>query len=111
MKYHIIFNPMAQSGKSKTVLDKVCQRLEQENREYEVHQTLGRGHAMLLAEQISQFAEEIIVIGGDGTLHEVLNGIVNPKRCGLPFCLPARATIFARACISPTILTRSLPKY
>ena len=88
MKYHIIFNPMAQSGKSKTVLDKVCQRLEQENREYEVHQTLGRGHAMLLAEQISQFAEEIIVIGGDGTLHEVLNGIVNPQAVRLAL-LPA----------------------
>lgn len=83
MKYHIIFNPAAKSGKSKPILDVVCARLEQANKEYEIHETVSKGHAETVARQLGADVEEIIAIGGDGTVHEVLNGVVDPQKVRL----------------------------
>ncbi|MBQ9081662.1 MAG: diacylglycerol kinase family lipid kinase [Clostridia bacterium] len=80
MKYHIIFNPTAKSGKAKPVLDKVCKRLTQAGKEFEIHETITKGHAKGLAETLSKTVEELIIIGGDGTVHEVLNGITDPQK-------------------------------
>ena len=78
MKHHIIYNPTAKSGASRSVMEKVCARLREAGREYEVYETLYRGHARAIAESLPPDARELIVVGGDGTFHEVLNGLQNP---------------------------------
>ncbi len=83
MKYHIIYNPTAKSGKSKAAFDRVIARLQEAEKEFEVHETLFKGHAEVLASELGVGEKEIIVIGGDGTVHEVLNGIVSPESARL----------------------------
>jgi YegS/Rv2252/BmrU family lipid kinase len=81
--YHIIFNPKARSGKSGAFLEKVESRLRAENAEYIIHETLYAGHAESLAKELSQTEEVLIIVGGDGTIHEVVNGLVDPKKTSL----------------------------
>jgi YegS/Rv2252/BmrU family lipid kinase len=81
--YHIIFNPKAHSGKSGAVLEKVETRLRSEQVEYTIHETLYAGHARELANELSQTEETIIVVGGDGTLHEAVNGLADPQKTAL----------------------------
>ncbi len=75
MKYQIIFNPMARNRKSKKFLDQVCEILDREGLEYVVHPTESKGHAEKMAYELSREHKEFIVVGGDGTIHEVINGI------------------------------------
>jgi diacylglycerol kinase (ATP) len=47
-------------------------------------ETTRAGHAALLAREAdSNGVERIVVVGGDGTLHEVVNGLEPPSRCVL----------------------------
>ena len=51
------------------------------------HTTRYQGHATKLAEKISSMKDDdpiyLIVVGGDGTINEVLNGIADFDRYGL----------------------------
>ena len=75
---HLIVNKTAggKSGKkSKKTLFIVENRLKERNINYQVHATEYKGHATLLTrELIEKGANKIVVLGGDGTLHEVING-------------------------------------
>lgn len=99
MGYHIIFNPHAKNGQSRPILNKVCARLERAGKQYIVYETMYQGHAEKIAKELSEKGEEeFIVIGGDGTMHEVLNGVVDlqkarfaliPAGTGNDFCTAA----------------------
>ena len=82
--FHVICNPVA--GK-KTALNnlKTVERIFQERKmEYEVHKTCDVRDAESIARRLTENgATELIVLGGDGTLHEVLNGIQDPAVCKL----------------------------
>lgn len=90
---HLIVNPIA--GKKKTLksLEKVKDVLEKENVPFTVHKTTKVGGAIEIVHALTQPPKEgkkkspvtIVAVGGDGTLHEVLNGIadVNNVRLGV----------------------------
>ncbi len=81
---HIIVNPV--SGKKRSVKNlRVVETLLQEaNVAYEVHATTAAGDAENIARSLTERGEnDLMVLGGDGTLHEVLNGIVDPAQCRL----------------------------
>lgn len=44
--------------------------------QYEVATTEGRGHAAELARQAAQRSDVVVAVGGDGTVHEVVSGLV-----------------------------------
>ena len=79
MKYYFIINP--KSGK----IDK--SRIEKNIREacivreipYEIIYTSRKGEAKKMASQIPDEECVIFSVGGDGSLNEVLNGIVGSK--------------------------------
>lgn len=76
-----IINPIA-GGKHGKKTRKVASVLEQvlktKKVEYRFHLTTNKGHAKELTKiLISRGATDIIVVGGDGTLHEVINGFSN----------------------------------
>lgn len=78
MKYIFIVNP--ESAKvmqwNNRKYWKVC---KQEHIEYEVCYTLAQGDATRLAQSYKDEENIIYAVGGDGTLSEVLNGVVGTK--------------------------------
>ena len=73
--YHIIYNPYANRGGVKKYLDAFVGLLEQKGEPYIIHETTGEGHATLITREIiANGAKYIVIMGGDGTVHEVING-------------------------------------
>lgn len=81
MQLHFILNPNAGNGRGKKIWARFKQQI---TLKYEIHETQFAGHAQQIAEKIAQHATEqnpicLIAIGGDGTVHELLNGIAAAK--------------------------------
>lgn len=77
MELHFILNPYAGNGRGEKIWGTFEQQLQIP---FEVHMTTYAGHARDVAQIIARNANEIheiclIAIGGDGTIHEVLNGV------------------------------------
>lgn len=75
--YHFIVNIAGGSGKAKKTWDKVSSILDKNNIEYTLHKSEYAGHAKIIAKELSESFDEckLVVVGGDGTINEVLNGI------------------------------------
>lgn len=82
--YHVVFNPVAggrKALKNLAVLERIFQEREVE---YAVHESLSCGDITKIVRSLTRKGDnEIIVLGGDGTLHEALNGIEDPIACHL----------------------------
>ena len=82
--YHIIYNPIAGKKKAIKNLRVVENILQQRGIAYELHQSNAVHDAEAIARQLTETgATELIVLGGDGTLNEVLNGLADPTVCKL----------------------------
>lgn len=80
--YHVIFNPVAGKKKSSKNLRVVEQMLTERGIAYELHQSREVHDAEKITRRLTEAGEtEFIVLGGDGTLNEVLNGLSNPSVC------------------------------
>ena len=80
--YHVIYNPVA--GKKKAIKNlRVVERiLTERGLAYELHQSCDVHDAEAIARKLTEAGEtEFIVLGGDGTLNEVLNGLADPSVC------------------------------
>lgn len=76
--YHIIVNPQGGKGKSLKALTTVEEIFKNNNAQYVVHKTEYAGHATEIARESSKTPDtNIVVMGGDGSFHEVLCGIDN----------------------------------
>lgn len=79
--YQVIVNPSARSGRGKRNWDKIKHVLDDQNVDYAVHFTQKRGDAGHRVKGLyKQYQEEnklleLFVLGGDGTLNEVINGL------------------------------------
>lgn len=77
---YFIVNETSRSGKTRQIWKDIQQSLIKADVSYEYMITQGRDHATKLASEISQRLEDnicIVVIGGDGTMNEVINGIAD----------------------------------
>ncbi|MCF8412849.1 MAG: YegS/Rv2252/BmrU family lipid kinase [Melioribacteraceae bacterium] len=74
-KYTFIINPKAGSGLYKKHLESLKKIFTSYSIELEIIFTEYRGHAQNLALEHSRLGNNILVGGGDGTLHEVVNGV------------------------------------
>lgn len=79
MQVHFIINPYAGNGRG---IKRWRQFEQQLSIEYVAHWSQYVSHALIIAQQIARGASSenpacIIAIGGDGTIHEVLNGVVH----------------------------------
>lgn len=86
---HFIYNPIAGNGKAERARRAIEPLLK--NIPHAFHPTQNRGEASAIARQLTESADgevDIIAMGGDGTLHEVLNGLSYPAlaRLGLIPC-------------------------
>ncbi len=75
--WYIILNPKSGNGMAQRLWPKVEQCLQELGFSYSVQFTRHTGHAAQLAEAaIIRGARHILGIGGDGTCHEIINGIM-----------------------------------
>lgn len=90
---HIYFikNGSPHSSKSNKVWKKAEQLINQQALSYSVYETDYPGHATVLTNQILQATHNdtiIVAIGGDGTIHEVMDGAVKYPHA-IVVCMPA----------------------
>ncbi|MCZ2490780.1 diacylglycerol/lipid kinase family protein [Dellaglioa carnosa] len=90
--YYIVVNESAGSGHAKQIWQSIKKSLITKEVHFDAHLTKYMGHASLLTEnyarhfQPSKTADNqiILVIGGDGTLNECINGIKNAGKFDIP---------------------------
>jgi diacylglycerol kinase (ATP) len=74
---HIILNPAAGRGAARRAEDPVCRAFRAQGWAVEVSRTERPGHATQLAAQAAATGARLVVaVGGDGTVHEVANGLL-----------------------------------
>ena len=81
MKLQFIVNPASKTGRGIEIWQEVEKVLKSTGVEYEVHFTKRIGHGTDLARRLTETPGEhmIVALGGDGTVNEVVNGIVRIK--------------------------------
>lgn len=95
---NFITNIKSGNGKGRKNLKKVIQYCFKHNIEYTIHITSAPNHATRIAKALSENdAHTIVAIGGDGTFHEVLNGIPSFEKVALGFIPSGRGNDYARA--------------
>lgn len=113
-------NASGRKGKKlKRVLSALKKRLNERAVLYKFHCTRYRRHAVTLTEElIKNGATDIIVVGGDGTLHEVINGFCNFDKANLGLIPCGTGNDFANALHLPEDPVKALdlildgePKY
>ncbi len=79
--WYVIVNPQSNRGKCLREWPMVNSQLRDAGIDFEVNFTLRKFHAVEMAAQaIESGCRKIIVVGGDGTLSEVVHGIMLQKR-------------------------------
>ncbi|MFC1736794.1 diacylglycerol/lipid kinase family protein [Candidatus Hydrogenedentota bacterium] len=73
----IITNPAAGKGRSAHKADLVAKSLREMDNEVEVVRTSGPGGAEHVAAGIDGGCDLVVAVGGDGTLHEVINNLAS----------------------------------
>jgi diacylglycerol kinase (ATP) len=89
-RFFAIVNPAAGGGRSAKLAGPALARLREKGLEIDVIASTGPGHAVQLArEAYAQGYQRFLAVGGDGTAHEILNGVfvgrAEVKRIALGF--------------------------
>lgn len=108
--HHFIVNPHSRSGQGSSIWNTVEDELKKENIEYKVHFTARRRHATRIAEEITRDGQNhtLIVLGGDGTVNEVINGIVYLDKCTLGYVPTGSSNDFSRGLEIPSDIKKAV---
>ena len=117
-----IVNPIAggkHGKKTRKVLSQIEQILKEKTVKYKIHFTRQKGHAKDIAKVlIEKGATDVVVVGGDGTLHEVINGFHSFDKANLGLIPFGTGNDFASATNIPKDVEKALdliingqPKY
>ena len=94
----LIANPVSGKGKAKTVAEQAHVTLTKKEFKGDIKLTTGSGDAKQFAQEaISNGIKWVIVCGGDGTLHEAINGIGNTPDVALGLIPAGRGNDLATA--------------
>ena len=78
--YNFIVNPVSGNKKAIKNMQKLTKFLTERNIAFCVYTTSKKDAAGKIAAELERYgADNIIIVGGDGTLNEVINGIENPR--------------------------------
>jgi len=100
---HLFLNPTAGRGRARKRERRICELLQRCGHPVELHLSRGVGD---LEEQVrhrvSEGARRIVVVGGDGSVHEASNGIMRADGDALLGLIPSgTGNDFAKACDVP----------
>lgn len=111
----IIVNPSAGKGKVSKYIPDICDNLEKRDFEVEVIYTSENNNAEEIIKNYIRFIDTVIVCGGDGTLNEVINGIIKcNKKINVTFIPCGTTNDFAKTVKmtkSKYSLSKKLHKY
>lgn len=79
----MIVNPAAGRGRTRRVWPQIAAALAAEGLRFELAQTRASGEAEQLARSAAGYAA-VIAVGGDGTVHEVVNGLMHVPQAHRP---------------------------
>lgn len=109
--YVLIINPVAGRGKGIEVVKEFLNKRRDQHK-FKTYYTDYPGHATKLVEQVVSLHEDkiqmLIVVGGDGTIYEVLNGMKKFQGIPLAFVPVGSGNDFARGCGMPLNPRKSL---
>lgn len=102
--YYIIVNPASKSGRGAKIWSEIMPELEHRNVSYKVFFSKGAGHVIKLVSDLSvsllsadsDFVLKLIVLGGDGTLNEALQGISDFTRVQIGYIPTGSSNDMAR---------------
>lgn len=100
--YHFIVNPVSRSGKGlKIWQNKIEPVLKKRNIEYKVEFSKERGDVTKIVSEISGNSTDeekctIVILGGDGTVNDAVNGIVDFEKTILAYIPTGSSNDFAR---------------
>ena len=83
---HFIYNPIAGKGRSAQYRTALEAMLKEQGLAHAFHETRGRRDAIEITRRLTERADaplDIVAMGGDGTLNEVLNGLADPAKARL----------------------------
>ncbi len=90
----VIVNPKAAGGRGADVMPELEEMLNRYEIDFSIHETAAPGHAEELARTAHAVASRILVVGGDGTIHEVANGLLaDPEPAVVGLRLPPLAIL------------------
>ena len=89
-KIKIIFNPNAHSGKSIELLTKLKSELSKNNITYSILETHKHYDAIELSYNTIEDDDIVVIVGGDGTVHETINGTIGKKN--IKYCIVPAGT-------------------
>ena len=98
MRCCFIINPNSRSQRGRAIWEEVQKELEKSQIKYEIYLTERRKNATAIAAMLTADQEEktLVVLGGDGTVNEVLNGIQNFENVILGYIPTGSSNDFAR---------------
>lgn len=100
--YYFIINPLASSGRAAGIWRDLKRYLDKHQIPYQVFMTSYPGHASQIAAQLTSGEERqkdkvIVVLGGDGTLGEVISGVNISSKVSLSFIGAGSGNDFLKA--------------
>lgn len=98
MNYIFIVNPHARSGMGGMTWNLIEPELKKRRIGYRAYATEKSGHAEKIAREVTADEKDhtVVVLGGDGTVNEVLNGLQDPGRITLGYIPIGSSNDFAR---------------
>src|SRR5437660_9186971 len=82
-RFFAIVNPAAGGGRSAKLAGPAMARLREKGMQVDVIASTEQGHAVQLArEAYEQGYRRFLAVGGDGTAHEILNGVFAGRKAG-----------------------------
>lgn len=112
MKYSFIINPNSKSGKGGEVWNIIHKELEERQVDYEYIFTKKPKHAIHYTSELTSDGQEhnIVVLGGDGTINEVVNGIEDLEKVTIGYIPTGSGNDFCRGMKMPKDPFKALDK-
>ena len=80
--YCIIYNPISGSGSSQRILKKIIQDFNLISYKHQIFKSEYKGHIQEFCKDCNSYIK-FLIIGGDGTFHEAINGFMKNKNLNL----------------------------
>ena len=85
--FHIIVNPQSSTGRGKSKWEKIEQHFVKSGAAYKVHYSSPANSIEKICGELTSTGEEctLVILGGDGTMNAVVNGIQDFERTKVGF--------------------------